>query len=178
MRRRESADRKNFLHECTETDGGLSVCKLRDVSPFSRRKASHLTEFLIRKSTTCLLLLQYQSPFWDNGPWRNEKTWNKRIFWPFEKTSWNRELMVFIFWCDTQSFMDVKTIKKYYKRILSDRWLLQQAAKETLGIITSNCCLSDKSWKVNEFPLFFLLLLISLKVKFPFPADSLSQFNK
>lgn len=40
VRRRESADRKNFLHECTETDGGLSVCKLREVSPFSWRRAS------------------------------------------------------------------------------------------------------------------------------------------
>lgn len=39
VRRRESADRKNFLHECTETDGGLSGCKLREVSPSSGKKS-------------------------------------------------------------------------------------------------------------------------------------------
>lgn len=38
--------------------------------------------------------------------------------------------MIFIFWCDAQSFMDVKTIKKNYKRILSDRWLLHKQQKE------------------------------------------------
>lgn len=47
-----------------------------------QRKASNLTEFLIRNCASYLLLLQ--PPFPNNASWSNEKTRNKRIFWPLE----------------------------------------------------------------------------------------------
>lgn len=52
IRRKDSADSKmSSQHEHTETDGGLSVCELREVSPLSRRESS---EFLIKNSGSYL----------------------------------------------------------------------------------------------------------------------------
>lgn len=87
--------------------------------------------FLIKNSSSCLSLhiiwLRWEPPIQDNVPWRNKKTWNKRIL-PIR----HGELMNFIvFWCCTISFADVKKQWKRITKNLINRWLFQQAAKLT-----------------------------------------------
>lgn len=142
VRRRDSADRKNCVY--------MNAQKQMAASQSVNWEKFHLSieekrpiEFLIRNTGSYLpphhITLQREAPVLDNVPWRNEKTWIKRIFCP----SWKRELMKFIFWCSAWSFMNVKTIKKNYKD--ANKQMASSANSEMdkkyLFVVTSPLCI-------------------------------------